>query len=181
MPEAGPLRLLLIGASGVFGSRLAERLALRLKYAFYPLLGVVALGWLAWDWTHARGLDAAENAIFDTIVNWRPVEPKLSGKTVVVEIERRFPHPLYGKMVTRTKRLKAHDEENAAKTGDRVRIYPADRWGGRLCDFVERDAKGRFANEYRERPPYSTRITHVAADAPGIKGGWVLLSLAPVI
>jgi small subunit ribosomal protein S17 len=43
-------------------------------------------------------------------------------KTVVVEIERRFPHPLYGKMVTRTRRLKAHDEENAAKTGDRVRI-----------------------------------------------------------
>ena len=43
-------------------------------------------------------------------------------KTVVVEIERRVPHPVYGKMVTRTKRVKAHDEENAAKTGDRVRI-----------------------------------------------------------
>lgn len=67
------------------------------------------------------------------------------------------------------------------QTGDRVRIYPADRWGSRLRDFVERDAKGRFANEYRDRPPYSTRITHVATDAPGIKGGWVLLSLAPVI
>ena len=67
------------------------------------------------------------------------------------------------------------------QAGDRVRVYPADRWGSRLRDFVERDAKGRFANEYRERPPYSTRITHVAADAPGVKGGWVLLSLAPVI
>lgn len=43
-------------------------------------------------------------------------------KTVVVEIERRVPHPVYGKMVTRTKRVKAHDEENTAKTGDRVRI-----------------------------------------------------------
>jgi small subunit ribosomal protein S17 len=43
-------------------------------------------------------------------------------KTVVVEIERRVPHPVYGKMVTRTKRVKAHDEENAAKTGDTVRI-----------------------------------------------------------
>jgi small subunit ribosomal protein S17 len=43
-------------------------------------------------------------------------------KTVVVEIERRVPHPVYGKMVTRTKRVKAHDEENTAKTGDRVLI-----------------------------------------------------------
>ena len=43
-------------------------------------------------------------------------------KTVVVAIERRVPHPVYGKMVTRTKRVKAHDEENSAKTGDTVRI-----------------------------------------------------------
>ena len=43
-------------------------------------------------------------------------------KTVVVAIERRVPHPVYGKMVTRTKRLKAHDEQNSAKVGDTVRI-----------------------------------------------------------
>ena len=43
-------------------------------------------------------------------------------KTVVVAIERRVPHPVYGKMVTRTKRLKAHDEANSAKVGDTVRI-----------------------------------------------------------
>ena len=43
-------------------------------------------------------------------------------KTVVVAIERRVPHPLYSKMITRTKRVKAHDEENSAKTGDTVRI-----------------------------------------------------------
>ena len=43
-------------------------------------------------------------------------------KTVVVANERRVPHPVYGKMVTRTKRLKAHDEENSAKVGDTVRI-----------------------------------------------------------
>jgi len=43
-------------------------------------------------------------------------------KTVVVAIERRVPHPVYGKMITRTTRLKAHDEENSAKTGDTVRI-----------------------------------------------------------
>ena len=63
-------------------------------------------------------------------------------KTVVVAIERRFPHPLYGKMVTRTKRLKAHDEENSAKTGDRVRIMETrplskdKRW--RVVEIVER-------------------------------------------
>lgn len=43
-------------------------------------------------------------------------------KTIVVAIERRVPHPVYGKMVTKTKRLKAHDEENSAKVGDTVRI-----------------------------------------------------------
>ena len=43
-------------------------------------------------------------------------------KTVVVAIERRVPHPVYGKMVTRTTRLKAHDEQNASKAGDTVRI-----------------------------------------------------------
>ena len=43
-------------------------------------------------------------------------------KTVVVAIERRVQHPVYGKMITRTKRVKAHDEQNAAKSGDTVRI-----------------------------------------------------------
>ncbi|MFE1744456.1 30S ribosomal protein S17 [Coleofasciculus sp. H7-2] len=43
-------------------------------------------------------------------------------KTVVVAIENRSPHPKYGKIVVRTKRYKAHDEENQCKVGDRVRI-----------------------------------------------------------
>lgn len=43
-------------------------------------------------------------------------------KTVVVRLDRRVPHPVYGKMVTRTKKVKAHDEENVAKIGDTVRI-----------------------------------------------------------
>ena len=43
-------------------------------------------------------------------------------KTVVVAVENRFPHPIYQKTVSRTKRYKAHDEENACKVGDRVRI-----------------------------------------------------------
>jgi small subunit ribosomal protein S17 len=43
-------------------------------------------------------------------------------KTVVVAIERRVPHPVYGKMVTKTTRLKAHDEANACGIGDRVLV-----------------------------------------------------------
>jgi small subunit ribosomal protein S17 len=43
-------------------------------------------------------------------------------KTVVVAVERRDAHPKYGKIVVRTKRYKAHDEENKCKEGDRVRI-----------------------------------------------------------
>jgi small subunit ribosomal protein S17 len=43
-------------------------------------------------------------------------------KTVVVAVENRSPHPKYGKIVVRTKRYKAHDEENKCKEGDRVRI-----------------------------------------------------------
>lgn len=41
-------------------------------------------------------------------------------KTVVVAVEDRFTHPLYGKVVRRTSKLKAHDEANACGVGDRV-------------------------------------------------------------
>jgi len=41
-------------------------------------------------------------------------------KTVVVAVEDRVKHPLYGKVLRRTSKLKAHDEENAAGVGDRV-------------------------------------------------------------
>ena len=63
-------------------------------------------------------------------------------KTVVVAIERRVPHPVYGKMMTRTTHLKAHDEENQAKAGDTVRIMETrplskdKRW--RLVEIVSR-------------------------------------------
>jgi small subunit ribosomal protein S17 len=63
-------------------------------------------------------------------------------KTVVVSIERRVQHPVYGKFVRRTKRLKAHDERNDAKTGDTVRIMETrplskdKRW--RLVEIVDR-------------------------------------------
>ena len=63
-------------------------------------------------------------------------------KTVVVTIERRVPHPTYGKMMTRTTRLKAHCEDNSAKSGDTVRIMETrplskdKRW--RVVEIVER-------------------------------------------
>lgn len=43
-------------------------------------------------------------------------------KTVVVEVEDRRKHPLYGKVMTRSKRVKAHDENNEVQVGDLVRI-----------------------------------------------------------
>jgi small subunit ribosomal protein S17 len=43
-------------------------------------------------------------------------------KTVVVAVEDRFKHPLYGKVVRRTSRLKAHDENNECGVGDRVEL-----------------------------------------------------------
>jgi small subunit ribosomal protein S17 len=63
-------------------------------------------------------------------------------KTVVVRIDRRVPHPVYGKMVTRSKKFKAHDEENSAKVGDTVRIMETrplskdKRW--RVVEILER-------------------------------------------
>lgn len=43
-------------------------------------------------------------------------------KTVVVEVVRQFPHRLYKKIIKRSKRFKAHDENNACGVGDVVRI-----------------------------------------------------------
>jgi small subunit ribosomal protein S17 len=45
-----------------------------------------------------------------------------NNKTIVVRVERRFAHPLYKKTVRRSKKYHAHDEANAAKLGDKVRI-----------------------------------------------------------
>ena len=43
-------------------------------------------------------------------------------KTVVVKVERKVKHPLYGKIIRRSKKYHAHDEKNEAKAGDIVRI-----------------------------------------------------------
>ena len=63
-------------------------------------------------------------------------------KTVVVSVERRVPHPVYGKMVTRTKKYKAHDENGDAGIGDRVSLMETrplsatKRW--RLVEILEK-------------------------------------------
>jgi len=63
-------------------------------------------------------------------------------KTIVVRVERRFPHPRWGKVVTAYSRFYAHDEKNEARPGDRVRIMETrplsktKRW--RLVSVVER-------------------------------------------
>lgn len=63
-------------------------------------------------------------------------------KTVVVLVERRTTHPLYGKTVTRSQKLHAHDETNDVREGDRVRIVETrplsrtKRW--RVAEVIER-------------------------------------------
>ena len=46
-------------------------------------------------------------------------------KTIVVEVTRRVPHPLYKRIITKKSKFYAHDEENSAKSGDTVRIIEA--------------------------------------------------------
>jgi small subunit ribosomal protein S17 len=66
-------------------------------------------------------------------------------KTIVVRVERRFPHPQYKKIVTAYSKFYAHDEKNDAKVGDTVRIEetrPLSKtkcW--RLVEVVERAAQ----------------------------------------
>jgi len=67
--------------------RPGARFALRMKHEFYPLLAVIALAWLGWDWQHARSLDAAEDALFDKVIQLRPWERPPSGKVAIVEID----------------------------------------------------------------------------------------------
>jgi small subunit ribosomal protein S17 len=66
-------------------------------------------------------------------------------KTIVVEVSRRVPHPLYKRIITKRKKFYAHDEQGTAKTGDVVRIIECrpvsklKRW--RLGDVIRRAAQ----------------------------------------
>lgn len=55
------------------------------------------------------------------ILQGKVVSDKMD-KTIVVEVERRFKHPLYGKYIRTHKKYHAHDESNACKVGDLVSI-----------------------------------------------------------
>ena len=63
-------------------------------------------------------------------------------KTIVVEVEDRVKHGLYGKVIRRTSKLKAHDEQNACGIGDRVLLMETrplsatKRW--RVVEIIER-------------------------------------------
>ena len=63
-------------------------------------------------------------------------------KTIVVTVEDRVKHPLYGKVIRRTSKVKAHDENNTAGVGDRVRLMETrplsatKRW--RLVEILEK-------------------------------------------
>jgi small subunit ribosomal protein S17 len=60
------------------------------------------------------------------VVTGRVVSDKMD-KTIVVVIETKVHHPLYGKGMKQLTRLKAHDENNEAKTGDKVEIMETRR------------------------------------------------------
>ena len=63
-------------------------------------------------------------------------------KTITVEVKRKVKHPIYGKFVNKSKKFKAHDEENTCNIGDTVRIMETrplskmKRW--RLVEIIER-------------------------------------------
>ena len=63
-------------------------------------------------------------------------------KTIVVAVEDKVKHPLYGKIVNRTYKLKAHDEENVCQMGDKVKVMETrplskdKRW--RVVEVVEK-------------------------------------------
>jgi small subunit ribosomal protein S17 len=66
-------------------------------------------------------------------------------KTIIVRVQRRFPHPQFKKVVTTYKKLYAHDEKSEARAGDRVRIEETrplsktKRW--RLVEIVQRNTE----------------------------------------
>lgn len=107
--------------------------------------------------TAAQDAPAKDSASKAKGPNHTPRNPKLRGrrktrigyvvsdkmqKTIVVELEDRMRHPLYGKIIRTTKKVKAHDENSSAGIGDRVSLMETrplsatKRW--RLVEILER-------------------------------------------
>jgi small subunit ribosomal protein S17 len=63
-------------------------------------------------------------------------------KTIVVTVERRFKHKLYGKYITRSKKYKVHDEKNECNVGDVVRIIE--------CRPISKDKNFRYIDTIRK-------------------------------
>jgi small subunit ribosomal protein S17 len=90
--------------------------------------------------TAAATADAGRSA--DRKVRQGLVVSDKMDKTVVVAVEDRVKHPLYGKIIRRTNKLKAHDEANSAGVGDRVLLMETrplsatKRW--RVVEVIEK-------------------------------------------
>ena len=94
-------------------------------------------------------------------------------KTIVVAIEDSVKHPLYGKVVKRTVKLKAHDEENICGIGDRVKVMETrplsrdKRW--RLAEIIEKakvmkeavNTYGNVLQLFQGRTSRDFRVYHI--------------------
>ena len=93
------------------------------------------------DTTAAQTGDDALSRGYRTVREGLVVSDKMD-KTVVVEVEDRVKHALYGKVLRRTRKLKVHDEQNSCGIGDRVSIMETrplsatKRW--RVVEILER-------------------------------------------
>lgn len=155
------------------------RSALRLKFAFYPILAVFAIAWLVWDWNHDHHLGTAEDAIFDMVVQWRPIEPKPSGRTLIVEIDdcsieyfRRLGEG--GWPWSRQRHadlLEALDRAGVRAVGyDVLFADPSvqDPVGDAMLEEMAKGGQGRFVfASTRLHPDYDQGALLHAADAPG--------------
>ena len=87
--------------------------------------------------TPPKTVERAERKVREGLV----VSDKMD-KTIVVSLEDRVKHPMYGKVIRRTSKVKAHDEANTAGVGDRVRLMEtrplsaSKRW--RLVEILEK-------------------------------------------
>lgn len=155
------------------------RLTLKLRFAFFPLLALVAIAWLTWDWTHERSLDAAEDAIFDQVLRWRPLEPTPSGRVVVVEIDdcsiEHFRSLGEGGWPWRRDRhadlIDGLDRAGVRAAGfDILFADPSaqDPQGDQLLDEMARAGNGRFLfAASRLHPDFDAQATLTADAAPG--------------
>lgn len=86
----------------------------------------------------------SENNSVKRTVNGRVVSAAMD-KTITVAVERRVRHPLYGKIITRTTKVHAHDEDNVCQKGDWVSVEEcrplSKRKSWRLVEVIERAAQ----------------------------------------